>query len=79
MDAKPEDRQRDQELRALEGEVLGRSECQASMLGADLLPIDIEGGSRRAHQSSDLRAMSQSLSMAQRPNRRRFLLRKRLE
>lgn len=64
MDAKSENRQRNQELRTVEREMRCRIQCQASLLGSNQLQIDFKGGSRGAHQPPDLREMSKSLSMA---------------
>jgi hypothetical protein len=55
VDAEPKDPQRNQELRPMEGEMRRREQLEASLLGTQHLPLDIEGGSRRTHQPSDLR------------------------
>lgn len=60
----------------MEGEVQRRSFLSAGLLGSKRLQIDNERSSRRDVESSDVRAMSQQLSMAQRSNWRWFLLNK---
>lgn len=73
VDPEAADHQRGEELRAVEGEVCGRG--TARLLGAALVQADQQRGSRRDHQPADVRPVPEQLSVAQRPHRRRFLLR----
>lgn len=72
VDPEAADHQRGEELRSVEGKVRGRG--TAGLLGAALVQADQQRGSRGDHQLADVRPVPEQLPVAQRPNRRWFLL-----